>query len=392
MDQRNSVFKDEAKLSPRHIPSKLPHRDEEISLLLSFFKDSLDNITESYLKTIQIIGGVGSGKTCTDIRFAQILTNRASEKGITLNHIYINLKLQGRSKVVLYREIVEQGAPEIYSTSLSAEELLRQLVKYLQKEKKYLIITLDEIDYYLRIANQQIIYDLTRLNELYPDQSCGVIGLIVIARDKDFHQYLDKSELSTLGRNFVEFKPYNVSQIINILEERVAEAFKPKALSPEVLEYVADITVEPPVNCDIRYALDLLLYSGHLADNEGSAHIRPEHVRKVHSETYHPITSEDIQNLSVTEKHVLLGIVRSLKTEGSPYVSLNDIRTSVDMVCEEHNIRKMENIEDHVQSLNNKGIIEVKSLTKIGMSGLSAEDLSKYLDNLIEKVESDLDA
>ena len=229
------------------------------------------------------------------------------------------------------------------------------------------------------------------MSEINPGKPCGVIGLIVIARNTDFHENLDRSELSTLGRNYVEFKPYTSSQIVDILEQRVNEAFRADALSNEVLEYIADITVKPTVNGDIRYALDLLLYSGHLADNEGFKHVTPEHVRKVHGETYHPITSEDIQNLSEREKYVLLGLVRSLKYEETPYTSLGEIRSSCDVVCEEYDTNKIEKLEEIVQNLHDKGIIDIKSLTKIGVSGLAAEDLSRYLDNLIERVKSGMD-
>jgi len=381
-----SVFKAEDRLSPRYIPKTLPHRDNEINLLLDLFRDTLENISQSHLKTVQIIGGVGTGKTCTDTRFAQILREQAKERGIDLKHVYVNLKLQGKSKVVLYRSILDQGAPEAYSTSLSAEEMLRQLVKYLQDEKRYLLISLDEVDYFLKQADQHLIYDLTRLNEFYPGKPCGVIGLIAIARNTEFHKQLDKAELSTLGINCIEFKPYTAPQIVDILEQRSKEAFKEGAVSAEVIAYIADITASPPVNGDLRYALDLLLYSGHLANNLSEKHVTLEHVRKVHGKVYHPITSEEIQNLPEEEKHVLLGIVRSLKFEGTPYVSLRDIRKAYSVVCEEYNVTKTERLEEAIQDLHDRGIIDVKSLTKIGISGLPAEDLSRFLDNLIERV------
>lgn len=385
-----SVFKVEDRLSPRYIPRALPHRDKEIKFLLDLFRDTLENISQSHLKTVQIIGGVGTGKTCTDTRFAQILQEQAEEKGIDLKHVYVNLKLQGKSKVVLYRSILDQGAPEAYSTSLSAEEMLRQLVRYLLDEKRYLLISLDEVDYFLKQADQHVIYDLTRLNEFYPGRPCGVIGIIVIARDTEFHKQLDKAELSTLGMNIVEFRPYTAPQIVDILEQRSEEAFKKGAVSPEIISYIADITASPPANGDLRYALDLLLYSGHLANNLGDSRITLEHIRKIHGNIYHPTTSEEIQNLPEKEKHVLLGIARSLKSEGTPYVSLRDIRNAYSVVCEEYNVAKTEHLEEDIQNLHDRGIIEIKSLTKIGISGLPAEDLSRFLDNLIERVKGDM--
>ncbi len=381
-----SVFKDKNKLSPRYIPRVLPHREKQLNLLNNFFEDVLEKTSEVYLRPIQLIGGVGTGKTCTTIRFAESFEERARKRGIDLKHVYVNLKLQGRSRVVLYRYITECVAPEIYSTSLSAEEMLWQLIRYLQNERKYLLLSLDEIDYFLEHTKEHVIYDLTRISELSPGVPCGIVGLIFTARSTKFYEHLERAELSTLGRNRIDFPPYTSKQIFDILERRVEEAFRPGAVSSEVLEYISDVTAAPPVNGDVRYALDLLLYSGNLADNYGVGRVSPEHVRRVHGEVYHIITTEDILNLPDEERMVLLGIARSLRVSESPYVSLRSVRESTAEVCEEHNIKMVTDLDGIVQDLHDRGIIEIKSLKKIGISGVPAKELSEYLDNLIERV------
>ena len=385
-----SVFKDKNKLSPRYIPRVLPHREKQISLLNSFFEDALEKMPDVYLRPIQLIGGVGAGKTCTTIRFAESFEERARKKGIDLKHIYVNLKLQGGSRVILYRYLTECVAPEIYSASLSAEEMLWRLVKYLQNEKRYLLVSLDEIDYFLEHTKEHIIYDLTRIGELSPGAPCGIIGLIFTARNMKFHEHLEKAELSTLGRNYIEFPLYTSKQISDILEKRVEEAFQPSAVSSEVLEYISDVTAAPPICGDVRYALDLLLYSGNLADNYGDREVSPEHVRRVHGEVHHIITTEDILNLPEEEKVVLLGIARSLRVSKSPYISLKSIRESTAEVCEEYNVKMVADLEGFVQDLHDRGVIEIKSLKKIGISGVTAKELSEYLDNLIERIKNGL--
>ncbi|MFH1327275.1 MAG: AAA family ATPase [Candidatus Bathyarchaeota archaeon] len=384
------VFKDKNKLSPRYIPSVLPHREKQLDLLHSLFYDALENISDSYCRICQVIGGVGTGKTCTTIRFGEKLEEEAKKRRIDLKHVYLNLKMLGGSRVVLYRTLIEKVAPELYSTSLSAEEMLRELVKYLQTNKKYLLISLDEIDYFIKRTKERIVYDLTRLDEISLEKPSGVIGLVFIAWDKSFHKLLDNSELSTLGRTYVEFPPYQSSQIVNILEARVEEAFKLGVVSDEVLEYIADVTASPPVSGDIRYALDLLLYTGNLADNQGSQKILPEHVRMVHGKTFHGITDDDILELHNKGKVVLLSIVRSLKSMKEPYVSLRDIRENCAVVCEEIGIKKMIDIEEYVQDLSDRGIIDIKSLTQIGISGVTMSDLERFLDNIVEKIKSGL--
>ena len=353
-------------------------------MFYGLFSDVLVN--QSFLVVSQAIGGVGTGKTCTSIRFGEKFEVEAKNRKINLQHVYINLKLVGGSKVLVYRSIVEKAAPEIYSTSLSAEELLKQLVKYLQTTRKFLIISFDEIDYFIRRTKEKIVYDLTRLNELEPGKPCGIVGVNFIARDKSFYEFLDRSEISTLGRNYIDFPRYSSEQIYDILEARVEEAFKPRTVPVEVLEYIADVTVAPPVYGDIRYALDLLLYTGNLAENQGATKISPEHVRIVHGKMFHGITEEDILGLPTKEKIVLLGIVRALKAENAPYISLREIRESCEILCEELKIKKIGYIEDYVQDLADRGIIEIKSLTKIGISGIPTENLGKFLDNILERI------
>jgi cell division control protein 6 len=385
-----SVFKDRNKLSPRYIPKILPHREKQIELLNSLFEDALDDISKCYLRPAQLIGGVGTGKTCTSISFGDGFQEKARSEGISLNHVYMNLKLQGGSRVIFYRGLMEKAAPEISSQSLGADEMLLQLVKYLRSKNIYLLVTLDEIEYFIKHVKERVIYDLTRLGELHPGRPSGIIGAIFIARSTDFQNELDKSELSTLGRSYVDFPSYSASQIVDILDSRVDEAFVRGAVSSDVIEYVADITSSPPVGGDARYALDLLLYAGNLADNLGMEEILPDHVRRVHGEICHAITSEDILSLPDKEKIVLLSVARILRNRRSPYISFKDIREDYGIILEEFQMKPIRDLEDCVQDLLDRGIIDFKSITRIGITGVPTENLIKYLDNLIERVKSGL--
>jgi len=357
--------------------------------LADLFEDALERISEAYLRTVQIVGGVGVGKTCTAIRFGEAFQEKARARKIDLTHVYINLKLQSGSRVVLYRHLLERGAPEIRAASLSAEEMLYQLIKYLIAQEKYLLITLDEIEYYIRHTKERIIYDLTRINELAPEKPCGLIGLIFISKNKSFHSLLDPSELSSLGQTTVELLPYTAKQIQDVLEARVAEAFQRGVVSEDVLEYIAEVAAQPPVNSDVRYALDLLLHAGNLAERQGLDRVLPEHIRKVHGEIYHQITSEDILELPDDEKLVLLAVARILRNRRTPYVTFSEIQGGSDLVAEEYGMR-LRNIDRLLQDLGDRGIVQIKSLTQIGIADVPTEGLIRYLNNLMERVETGL--
>jgi cell division control protein 6 len=384
-----SIFKDREKLSPRYVPSSLLHRDGQMQEISNFLKGAVIDPSKTFLKPLQIIGPAGTGKTSTILRFGQTFVNEARKNGVSAQHVYVNLKLQGGSKVVLYRFLLQNATPEVYSSSLSAEEMLRVMLQQLQESKKYLLITLDEIDYFVKSTKDtSVVYDLTRLNEISPEKPCNVLGVIFIARSKEFREKLDRAELSTLGRIAIEFAPYRPSEIRDILEARSEEAFNPGVVSEEVLEYIADLTVSPPVSGDLRYALDLLLYAGTLAENQSSDGILPDHVRRVYGEIHPSITEEDILDLAKKEQLLaLLAVVRSLKGNKAPYASMKEVRLNSQVMCEEMKQKPIEDLEEYVQDLCDRGLVEIRSLREIGISGAPSENLEKYLDTLLRRIQ-----
>ncbi len=386
-----SLFKDRDRLLP-NFPierywSSLPHRERQLELLRSFYGDVLDKKGECFMRICQVIGPTGTGKTSTLRLFGDSFVREARSRKIDINHIYINLKLEGGRKVVLYRNLLGKIEPTLVSASFSAEEMLKGLMRHLQERNKKLLLTIDEIDYYAKhFRDEGVVYDLTRLNELAQGRPCGVIGATFVARESKFHELLEKAELSTLGRNYIEFTPYISREVYDILEKRSAEALKPEACPTEVLEFIADVTSSPPVNGDLRYALDLLLYAGNLAESQGSGTILPEHVRKVHGVTFSPVTDEDIMNLPDEEKIVLMGIARALRRRKSPYASLREIRNMVDVLREESKLVIKGDVEEYVQDLKDRNIVDIRSLTQIGISGVALDELDRFLGNLIERI------
>jgi len=384
------IFKDRSRLSPRYIPDRLPHREKQIESLFSIYRDALDNVGNAFLRPVQIVGGVGTGKTCTTTKFGEMMENEASKRRVPLTHVYVNGKVDGASRYTLYRRILEKASPAVSSRSLSPEEMLTQMVKNLINEGRYLLISFDEVDYFCKRNKEGVVYDLTRLNEMTPGEPCNVLGVLFIARDLSFYNLLEPSELSTLGYTVIKFPRYSSEQIKDILEERVSAAFKPNKVSDEVLEFISDVTAQPPINGDVRVALDLLLYSGNLAENMGFDRILPDHVRRVFGETHTAITTEDIVNLDETGKLVLLGLVRALLVSKTPYVGLKDISEYYRLVCEEYNVKPFNNMEEYVEDLIDRGIVNMKSLTKLGISGASAEDLERFLNGILQRLRSGL--
>jgi archaeal cell division control protein 6 len=375
----SAIFRDRSKLSPRYMPEELPHRQAQIQQIIQVFSEAPKDPDKFPLTILQVIGVAGIGKTSTVIRSSKIVEEQFAKNRLTLKTAYINLKLQGGNKYAIYRFLLERLAPELPAQGLSAEEMLRYLLRYLRENKQYALIIMDEIDYLIKTSKDSgIIYDLTRLNEFEPDKPCNVKGVIFIARSTEFYSRLDPAELSTLGRVPMEFHPYTLQQVSDILESRSAQAFNPKAIGSDVIDKVSSITTSAEVNGDVRYALDLLLYAGNFAESQGTGRVTLDHVRKVHGQVHPSITSEDIEQLSRNHLLSMVALVRALKGKKKPYVELKDVRLYAAELAEQFKIKKID-VEDYLDDLRSRRLVDIKSLKEIGLHGASLAELEPAL-------------
>lgn len=377
------IFKDRTKLSPRYIPKELPHREKQIDLLKRTFSN-LKNDPDKYPLTIlQIIGQAGIGKTSTLLRFGNLLKEELANNKINSKIVYINLKLQGGNKYAIYKYMLGCIAPELPAQGLSAEEMLRQMIEYLDNTSSYALIILDEIDYLIKISKDiGIIYDLTRLNEFNPNKRCNVKGVIFIARSIEFYEKLDEAELSSLGRVPIEFPTYTIEQVSDILVQRSVEAFNKEVISTDIIDWISRIIISPEINGDIRYALDLLTYAGNIAENEGTKKILLDQVKRVHEQIYKGITDEDLKDLSKEQIVTLLAIIRGLRIKKKDHVELKEIRMQVIDIAEENKIKKLD-VEDVLSELDTKKIIRIHSLKKIILLSASIDKLEKILEDIM---------
>ncbi len=375
----SAIFRDRSKLSPRYVPEELPHRQAQIQQIVHVFSDAARDPDKFPLTVLHEVGAAGIGKTSTVLRSSKMIEEQFAKSRLTLKTAYINLKLQGGNKFAIYRFLLERIAPELPAQGLSAEEMLRYLLRYLRENKQYALIVMDEIDYMIKTSKDTgIIYDLTRLNEFEPDKPCNVKGVIFIARSTEFYNRLDPAEMSTLGHVPMEFHPYTIQQVSDILESRAGQAFNPKAIGSDVIDKVSSITTSREVNGDVRYALDLLLYAGNLAESQGTGRVTLDHVRKVHGQVHPSITTEELDQLSKNHLVSMMALVRALKAKKKPYVELKDVRLYTAELVELLGVKKLD-VEDYLDDLKARRLIDIKSLKEIGLHGASLSELEPVL-------------
>lgn len=375
----STIFLDRSKLSPRYVPTELPHREKEIERIYHTFRDSFNSPERFPLTIMQIVGPAGIGKTSTVLATMRLLDDQFEKNRLKMKVAYVNLKLQGGNKYAIYRFILEKIAPELPAQGLSAEEMLRFLLRYLIENKIFAFIVLDEIDYLIKITKDSgIIYDLTRLNEFDPESPCHVKGVIFVARSTEFYSKLDQAELSSLGRVPIRFPMYSLKQVGDILSKRCSEAFRPRIVGSDLIDKVSEITVSSDVKGDIRYSLELLLYAGNLAESNNAGAVSLEHILKVHSQIHPSLTLDQIRELSKNQLVTLLAVTIAMRVRDKNYVDIREIRSHAIAICEDLKIRKLE-VEDYLDDLRTKNIIEIRSLKEIGIHSVSVDELQAVL-------------
>jgi len=366
----------------KYVPSRLPHREDEINYLVKMLNIILDSPGASSQR-ILITGETGTGKTATARKVGDTLEKIAESKGLALRYAHVNCRTVG-GKFGLAQAITQQAAPKLPTRGYGLTEMLHSLWDYLNERDILLILTLDEIDYYIRTTGEDIVYELTRLT----DGVTGVpqrINFMFIARN---HSFIEAMRPETLSRfrpqERIEFPPYKEDQLKDIIVDRVAEAFIEDAVSEEITDFIAR-NAATYGHGDARYAISLLYVAGMIADREESRFVLPEHVREAQGRTDPRLRDEDIALRPDEEKYILLSLARCLKKEKEAvFILLTQLETMYKTVCEEYETKPVGRVLLHalLKNLQILGIVNIDEKFRVELPYVKAEVLEKFLVDL----------
>jgi len=388
--RQSSVFKDETKLDISYVPSRLPHREKELKLLRQFFTFLLQ-FPGKMAQRIIITGDVGTGKTVLSQRFGTDITNEASKLGIKLCYIHVNCREYRGSLFLILHQAIARFHPNFPRRGYSAEELINILFDVLEEENAYAILALDEFESLVDKEGSEAVYKLTRLQETRHGKPQR-LSLICITRNLKALEHLDASTKSTLQSNIINLEKYSKTQLIDILNDRVALAFKQSTVSAETVDLVAELAFSEGGNA--RFGIELLWRAGKYADAEGSGTVTPEHVRRAAANIIPTLRKSEIASLGLHEKIFLLGIARLFKTSQAAHVPFSEAERAYTIICEElgekphshtqlwkylQNFAMMGIIKTEVSTIGNRG-----RTTIIYLPRTPADELEKTLSDTLE--------
>ncbi len=301
------VFKDREVLRHDYLPERLPHREEQIRRLGEVIAPILKGARCS---NIFVYGKTGTGKTAVTKHVLNRLEAKAKEVGASVSFCYVNCRLAGTEYRVL-ANLCQGIRLAVPFTGLSLGEVFDRFKEGLDMAKRILIIALDEVDAIIKARSDILLYELTRINETLARSRVSIIG---ISNDLRLKEFLDPRVLSSLSEEEIVFRPYNATELRNILAERAQLAFREGALSEGALSLCAALAAAE--HGDARRALDLLRVSGEVAERKGASNVTEEHVREAERLIEHNKVLDALANLTLHSKLVMLSVYHLIRANG----------------------------------------------------------------------------
>ncbi len=237
---------------PSYIPEELPFREEQMETIASEINMY---IREGKATHLLLYGPPGTGKTVT---LKKLLSE--AEAVYSVKTIYIN-GWKHRTTTSILTEMATKLGVGVSVRGMSTGRLLSIVEGGIEGP---LIVALDEVD---RVSDQEILYELSRMGIMF----------IGVANQLYFIYRLDPRIVSTLYGIKIEYKPYTVPQLTEILRRRAEAGLYPGTWNEEVLRGCAAVGFSR--NGDARIAIECLYTAARIAEREGDV-ITLDHVRR----------------------------------------------------------------------------------------------------------------
>jgi len=313
------LFKDREVLRHDYLPDKLPHRENQIRLLGEAVAPVLK---AARCSNIFIYGKTGTGKTAVTKYVLSHLEAKAKEYGASVRFCYVNCRMTG-TEYRVFANLSQSVGLAIPFTGLSVGEVFDRFRTGLDASKTLFIVVLDEVDALIKDRGDNLLYELTRINETLQKSRVSIIG---ISNDLRLKEFLDPRVFSSLSEEEMIFRPYDASELHNILLERSKLSFHEGSLSEAALNVCSALAAAE--HGDARRALDLLRVAGEVAERQGAKMITEEHVNEAEKNIEYNRVVEALKNLTLHSKLVLLSVYhlnKSSVTTGEIYDVYNKI-------------------------------------------------------------------
>jgi cell division control protein 6 len=384
--QTKSIFVNREALTISFIPETISHREKQINDLGRILASALKGGKPS---NIFLYGRTGTGKTLVSKFVGSELERISQSNGHRIKILYVNCKMKkvADTEYRLLAELSKELGKEVPFTGLPTDQVYNMFFERLEKDNKMIIIIIDEIDTLVQKTGDEILYNLTRINQDLKNSKVSIIG---ITNNLGFIESLDPRVKSSLGEEELIFPPYNALQLQDILRTRASLAFVPESLEAGVIEKCAALAAQE--HGDARRALDLLRVAGELAERGCEEKVLIKHVDIAQEKIDMDRVLEIVKAQPKQSQIVLYSIVQL--AEKSKEIQTGNVIDNYQNLCTEHGLKSLtqRRISDLVAELDLFGIITTKIISKgrYGRTRVISLNLSecvlKRLKNLLYEI------
>jgi len=371
------IFKDREVLRHDYLPDKLPHREMQIRQLGETVAPVLKGARSS---NIFIYGKTGTGKTAVTKYVLSHLEVKAKEFNAPVKFCYVNCRLAG-TEYRVFASLCQSIGMSVPFTGLSVGEVFDRFRTGLDASKIIFIIVLDEIDVLIKARGDNLLYELTRINEALCKSKVSLIG---ISNDLRLKEFLDPRVLSSLSEEEIVFRPYDAGELKSILLERARLAFCDDALSDGALSLCAALAAAE--HGDARRALDLLRVAGEVAERKGASVVVEENVREAEKHIEHNRVFEALKNLTLHSKLVVLCVYHLNKANVNRAIT-GEIYEVYSEICGELGVTPLtqRRVSTLVNELDSIGLLNAK-VVSMGRYGRTKKIRLEIARTLIREV------
>ena len=381
--QSESIFKNREALTISFSPQNIPHREKQINDLGRMLAPALRGGKPS---NVFLYGRTGTGKTLVSNFVGSELEKISESNGQNIKVFYVNCKMK-RTADTEYRLMAylsKMLGKQVPFTGLPTDQIYKIFFETVDEKKQTVILIIDEIDALVEKTGDEILYNLTRINQ---DLKNSKVSLIGITNSLGFIESLDPRVKSSLSEEELIFPPYNALQLQDILRGRASTAFIPGILEPGVIEKCAALAAQE--HGDARRALDLLRVAGELAERSAEEKVSVRHVDIAQEKIDIDRILEIVKTQPKQSQAVLFSIIEL--AEKNKEIQTGEVYDNYQEICKKHGFKILttRRVSDLIAELDLFGIINTKIISKgrygrtriisLGLSSSIIKKLKKLL-------------
>jgi archaeal cell division control protein 6 len=367
LQEKSQLFRGSREvLRDSYVPSRLPHREQQIREVAEVLAPALRGDVPSNLL---IYGKIGTGKTAVVAQVRQDMQRRPGAPKriafITVNCGNIDTPY---SLLQTIGNTFARTEADRIPTGWSLDRVQAAMRRLLDSSEATILLVLDEIDRLVARSGDNVLYTLSQLNT---ELEVARLVLVGISNDLKFTNQLDARVRSRLNEEKILFPPYDALQLQDILRDRAREAFKDGVTDPGVIERCAAYAALE--NGDARRALALLRLAAEMAERDHAKRITPDHVVKAKNRLEQDIIVECCRTLPPHCKVLLYAILQSYERRRTGVLT-GEVYESYRRLAERLGLQPLHarSISNYVSELETLGLIRATIVSR-GRGGRTRE-------------------